>query len=200
MSLRGARYIQIFVPCPLGWGSAPHDTIKIARIRSPDLMRDKKLLGYEGLRLDLAINPEQVAAQRIVDLTPAEIMDLRATGRVEVDFEGDARTLRAGGRESPEARLRRRSGAGRRRTARGCPRPRAPGRSAGWSSGRRRGGPGGWAAPRPPRRRPHCAPAPPMSPLSHRQGLGVTALGSRASVSQSSSSALRNAEIFRIAK
>lgn len=32
MSIRGARYIQIFVPCPLGWGSAPHDTIKIARM------------------------------------------------------------------------------------------------------------------------------------------------------------------------
>ena len=32
LSVRGARYIQIFVPCPLGWGSAPHDTIKIARL------------------------------------------------------------------------------------------------------------------------------------------------------------------------
>ena len=32
MSLRGARYIHIFVPCPLGWGSAPEDTIKIARL------------------------------------------------------------------------------------------------------------------------------------------------------------------------
>ncbi len=41
------------------------NTIKIARIRSPDLMRDKKLLGYEGLRLDLAINPERVTAEKI---------------------------------------------------------------------------------------------------------------------------------------
>jgi pyruvate ferredoxin oxidoreductase beta subunit len=32
MELRGARYIHIFVPCPLGWGSAAHDTIKIARL------------------------------------------------------------------------------------------------------------------------------------------------------------------------
>jgi pyruvate ferredoxin oxidoreductase beta subunit len=32
MSIRGARYIHIFVPCPLGWGSAPEDTIKIARL------------------------------------------------------------------------------------------------------------------------------------------------------------------------
>ena len=32
MSLQGARYIHVFVPCPLGWGSASHDTIRIARL------------------------------------------------------------------------------------------------------------------------------------------------------------------------
>ena len=32
MSIHGARYIHIFVPCPLGWGSISHDTIKIARL------------------------------------------------------------------------------------------------------------------------------------------------------------------------
>jgi pyruvate ferredoxin oxidoreductase beta subunit len=32
MSIRGARYIHIFVPCPLGWGAASHDTIKLARL------------------------------------------------------------------------------------------------------------------------------------------------------------------------
>ncbi len=32
MGMRGARYIQVFVPCPLGWGSSPADTIKIARL------------------------------------------------------------------------------------------------------------------------------------------------------------------------
>ncbi|WP_018606900.1 thiamine pyrophosphate-dependent enzyme [Uliginosibacterium gangwonense] len=32
MGMRGARYIHIFVPCPLGWGSASHDTIKLARL------------------------------------------------------------------------------------------------------------------------------------------------------------------------
>ncbi|HLG98392.1 MAG TPA: thiamine pyrophosphate-dependent enzyme [Bryobacteraceae bacterium] len=30
--IRGARYIHIHVPCPLGWGSEPHDTIKVARL------------------------------------------------------------------------------------------------------------------------------------------------------------------------
>jgi pyruvate ferredoxin oxidoreductase beta subunit len=32
MGIHGARYIHIFVPCPLGWGSAPEDTIKVARL------------------------------------------------------------------------------------------------------------------------------------------------------------------------
>src|SRR5262249_3342570 len=32
ISIRGARYIQIHVPCPLGWGAAGHDTIRLARL------------------------------------------------------------------------------------------------------------------------------------------------------------------------
>ena len=32
MELHGARYIHIFVPCPLGWGTASFDTIRIARL------------------------------------------------------------------------------------------------------------------------------------------------------------------------
>ena len=32
MGLRGARYLHIHAPCPLGWGSAPADTVRIARL------------------------------------------------------------------------------------------------------------------------------------------------------------------------
>ncbi len=32
MEIRGPRYLHVFVPCPLGWGSAAADTIKIARL------------------------------------------------------------------------------------------------------------------------------------------------------------------------
>ena len=32
MELRGARYLHVLVPCPLGWGSASRDTIRIARL------------------------------------------------------------------------------------------------------------------------------------------------------------------------
>ena len=32
MGMQGARYIHIHVPCPLGWGSDPAHTIKVARM------------------------------------------------------------------------------------------------------------------------------------------------------------------------
>jgi pyruvate ferredoxin oxidoreductase beta subunit len=32
MDFRGARYLHILVPCPLGWGSASCDTIRVARL------------------------------------------------------------------------------------------------------------------------------------------------------------------------
>src|SRR5947208_14039590 len=32
MGIDGARYVHIHVPCPLGWGSVPADTIKIERL------------------------------------------------------------------------------------------------------------------------------------------------------------------------
>jgi pyruvate ferredoxin oxidoreductase beta subunit len=32
IGMRGARYLHVHVPCPLGWGSDPADTIKVARM------------------------------------------------------------------------------------------------------------------------------------------------------------------------
>jgi pyruvate ferredoxin oxidoreductase beta subunit len=32
INIRGAKYIHILVPCPLGWGAASNDTIKLARL------------------------------------------------------------------------------------------------------------------------------------------------------------------------
>ncbi len=32
MRICGARYLHILVPCPLGWGAASHDTIRLARL------------------------------------------------------------------------------------------------------------------------------------------------------------------------
>ncbi len=32
MGLHGARYLHVLVPCPLGWGAASHDTLRLARL------------------------------------------------------------------------------------------------------------------------------------------------------------------------
>ena len=32
MGLHGARYLHVLVPCPLGWGAASNDTIRLARL------------------------------------------------------------------------------------------------------------------------------------------------------------------------
>lgn len=32
MTFRGARYLHVFVPCPLGWGADSADTVKLARL------------------------------------------------------------------------------------------------------------------------------------------------------------------------
>jgi pyruvate ferredoxin oxidoreductase beta subunit len=32
MSLRGARYLHVLVPCPLGWGTESRDTLRVARL------------------------------------------------------------------------------------------------------------------------------------------------------------------------
>ncbi len=32
MTMHGARYLHVLVPCPLGWGAASHDTIRLARL------------------------------------------------------------------------------------------------------------------------------------------------------------------------
>ena len=32
MEVHGARYLHVLVPCPLGWGSVPSDTIELARL------------------------------------------------------------------------------------------------------------------------------------------------------------------------
>jgi pyruvate ferredoxin oxidoreductase beta subunit len=32
MSMRGARYLHVLVPCPLGWGSKPAATVRLARL------------------------------------------------------------------------------------------------------------------------------------------------------------------------
>jgi pyruvate ferredoxin oxidoreductase beta subunit len=32
IAIRGARYVHVHTPCPLGWGCAPGDTAEVARL------------------------------------------------------------------------------------------------------------------------------------------------------------------------
>ena len=62
MEFRGARYLHILVPCPLGWGSASCDTIKIARLAT-----------QSGLfPLFEAVNGEMITSTPIRQKVPVE--------------------------------------------------------------------------------------------------------------------------------
>ena len=55
MGMRGARYIHILVPCPLGWGTASHDTIRIARLAKETGIFPVFSAGYGEIKSALAI-------------------------------------------------------------------------------------------------------------------------------------------------
>jgi pyruvate ferredoxin oxidoreductase beta subunit len=61
MEIRGARYLHIFVPCPLGWGTDSGDTIKIARLAKETGIfpvfeaRDGVLTGVSKIRRQLPV-------------------------------------------------------------------------------------------------------------------------------------------------
>ena len=60
--MKGCRYLQVYVPCPLGWGSLPEDTIQISR-----------LAVQTGLfPLFEALDGELVASTQIKDILPVE--------------------------------------------------------------------------------------------------------------------------------
>jgi len=56
MQLRGARYLHVLVPCPLGWGSPAGMTVRIARLATQTGLfpvyeaRDGEVTGVTGIR------------------------------------------------------------------------------------------------------------------------------------------------------
>jgi pyruvate ferredoxin oxidoreductase beta subunit len=62
MEIHGARYVHIHVPCPLGWGSAPADTIKVARMAVESGLfplfeaRDGRITGRIPIRHKVPVN------------------------------------------------------------------------------------------------------------------------------------------------
>jgi len=69
MELRGARYLHVFVPCPLGWGTASSDTIRIARLAKETGIfpvfeaRDGEVTGVSKIRRRLPVE-EYLRPQR----------------------------------------------------------------------------------------------------------------------------------------
>ncbi len=61
MSMHGARYLHVFVPCPLGWGSASKDTILLARLAKETGLfpvfeaRDGEVTGVSKIRRRLPV-------------------------------------------------------------------------------------------------------------------------------------------------
>ena len=69
MALRGPRYLHVFVPCPLGWGSASKDTIRLARLAKETGIfpvfeaRDGEVTGVSKIRRRIAVE-EYLKPQR----------------------------------------------------------------------------------------------------------------------------------------
>jgi pyruvate ferredoxin oxidoreductase beta subunit len=61
MEIRGPRYLHVFVPCPLGWGSASKDTILIARLAKESGIfpvfeaRDGEVTGVSKIRRQVPV-------------------------------------------------------------------------------------------------------------------------------------------------
>jgi pyruvate ferredoxin oxidoreductase beta subunit len=83
MTLHGARYLHVLVPCPLGWGSAPAETIELAR-----LAKETGLFAVFE-----AEHGEVTAASPIRRRVPVEDY-LRPQGRYGHLFGGDGTVVR----------------------------------------------------------------------------------------------------------
>jgi pyruvate ferredoxin oxidoreductase beta subunit len=84
MEFRGARYLHVLVPCPLGWSSDPSDTIAIAR-----LAKETGIFAvFEAVR------GEVTSASPIRRRVPVEEY-LRLQGRYGHLFDADGKVVRA---------------------------------------------------------------------------------------------------------
>ena len=79
MELRGARYLHVFVPCPLGWGSASKDTIRIARLAKESGIfpvfeaRDGELCGVSEIRRQVPVEEYLRPQKRFAHLFEPEL-------------------------------------------------------------------------------------------------------------------------------
>ena len=78
MGYRGARYIEVFVPCPLGWGSKPGDTVKVARLAMESGMYplfeavDGELSGVTKIRRQVPVSEYLKLQRRFMHVLKAD--------------------------------------------------------------------------------------------------------------------------------
>src|SRR5690348_15145440 len=99
MEFRGARYIHVFVPCPLGWGSASGDTIKIARLAKETGIfpifeaEDGEVVGVSKIRKQVPVTEYLKLQKRYAHL----FKDERGTSAIEaIQARADANIRRFG--------------------------------------------------------------------------------------------------------
>jgi pyruvate ferredoxin oxidoreductase beta subunit len=74
MEIRGARYLHVLVPCPLGWGSDAKDTIRIARLAKESGIfpvfeaRDGEVSGVSKIRRQVPVDEYLRIQQRFAHL------------------------------------------------------------------------------------------------------------------------------------
>ena len=135
MEFRGARYLHVFVPCPLGWGSASRDTIRIARLAKETGLfpvfeaEHGEVVGVSKIRRPVPVEEYLKLQRRYAHLFGKPIAARRHRAP-----PGDRRPqhqairfarLRRGGANCPARHGRRRPAEGRRRGRRGGEQPDA---------------------------------------------------------------------------
>ena len=113
MEIRGARYLHVFVPCPLGWGSASKDTIRIARLAKESGIfpvfeaRDGEVTGVSKIRRQVPVEDYLRPQTRFAHLfKPEPRPDVIA--RIQARRRPQHPPLRAARRRRPAADPRRR--------------------------------------------------------------------------------------------
>lgn len=105
MGLRGARYLHVLVPCPLGWGAASHDTIRLARLAQESGLfpvfeaLDGEVTGVRPIRRRVPVEDYLVPQKRFAHLfAPTRRDDVIAALQARADANIRRYGLLEGGR------------------------------------------------------------------------------------------------------
>ena len=106
MEIRGARYLHVFVPCPLGWGSASKDTIRIARLAKESGIfpvfeaRDGEVTEVSKIRRQVPVEEYLRAQTRFAHLFKPELRS-EVIARIQADADRNIRRFGLLGHSGP---------------------------------------------------------------------------------------------------